>query len=592
MPAANPLVFGLKPDEILARTDALIAAAKAAEDRVGALSGAPGFGDVFLPLANAENDMERDHANATFWQYVHGDKDVRDASSAADKKLRDYGVESGLREDVYSRVKEALPSAAGREPEEARLAEKIALDFKRNGLDLSAEAKEKMKEIKKRMAELSIAFSKNVNEDKTERLFTREQLEGMPEDFLSGLKMSEKDGVTYYHCTMKYPEIIPIQKLCKVDATRREMDLANSTRCRDNVEILTELVKLRKQAANLLGYKTHADFKLEVKMAKTTSEVMTFLGDLTKLLRPLAEQEMTKLLSLKKAEKEARGEPFDGKINSWDVNYYNNILLTTEYQVDNEAIKPYFPMEAVTTGMLELYEELFSIKCVEVPNAETWHPDVRLFEVFDAESGELCGQFYLDLHPRDNKYTHAACFGLVPGHTKADGTRQHPVAAMVANFTKSTPERPSLLLHNEVVTYFHELGHVFHQILSKTKFARFHGTAVERDFVEAPSQLLENWCYEYPILKRLSKHYKTGEPIPESLAQPLAKSKNVLAGLLNLRQAFFATYDMKIHSIATEEEEANLDLNKLWEELRPAVSLIEQIPGTYPVAVSSDESRF
>lgn len=234
--------------------------------------------------------------------------------------------------------------------------------------------------------------------------------------------------------------------------------------------------------------------------------------------------------------------------------------------------------------MLELYEEIFGIKCVEVPGAATWHPDVRLFEVFDAGTNELCGQFYLDLFPRNDKYSHAACFGLVPGHTKADGTRQFPVAAMVANFSKSTAEKPSLLKHNEVVTFFHELGHVFHQILSKTKYARFHGTAVERDFVEAPSQLLENWTFEYPILRRLSKHFKTGEVIPESLAAPLSKSKNVLAGLLNLRQVFFASFDMEIHKITTDEEEAALDLNKLWAQLRPKISLIEQMPGTYPAA--------
>jgi Zn-dependent oligopeptidase len=299
-----------------------------------------------------------------------------------------------------------------------------------------------------------------VNEDKTERTFTKTELEGMPEDFIFALRTStrESDGATLYHVTMKYPDLIPTMKMAKREETRRVMDEANSTRCSENIPLLTEMVKLRRQAAHLLGYKNHADFKLEVKMAKTTPEVMKFLEDLVVLLKPLAEQELASLLALKKAEKETRGEPFDGKINSWDVNYYNRVLLETEHQVEDEKIKEYFSMEAVTTGMLELYEELFSIKCVEVPNAETWHPEVRLFEVFDASSNDLCGQFYLDLHPRDNKYGHAACFGLVPGHTRADGTRQFPVAAMVANFSKSTPERPSLLKHNEVVTYFHELG--------------------------------------------------------------------------------------------------------------------------------------
>lgn len=357
MPATNPLVFNLKPEDILATADKLIADSKAVEDKVAGLSsGKPAFGDVFAPLGAAENAMELEHSNATFWQYVHMDKDIRDASSAADKKLRDYGVESGLRVDVYTQVKAALDEAAKRpDPEEVRLGAKMALDYKRNGLDLSPEAQEKMKEIKKRLSELSITFSRTVNEDKTERLFTKEELEGMPDDFLSGLTTSTRPGPdgkeeTVYHVTMKYPDLIPAMKMAKREETRRILDQANSTRCESNIAVLTEAVKLRRQAAKLRGYANHADFQLEVKMAKTTAEVTKFLGELATLLRPLAEQELVKLLSLKKAEKEARGEPFDGKINSWDVNYYNRVLLETEYEVDDEKIKEYFSMEAVTTG--------------------------------------------------------------------------------------------------------------------------------------------------------------------------------------------------------------------------------------------------
>ncbi|KAG1077951.1 hypothetical protein G6F42_024515 [Rhizopus arrhizus] len=211
--------------------------------------------------------------------------------------------------------------------------------------------------------------------------------------------------------------------------------------------------------------------------------------------------------------------------------------------------------------MLDIYEKVLGLKFVKVPadKAVVWHPDVQLFECWDAvEDKSFSGFMYLDLFPRENKYPHAACFPLQPSYIAQDGERVAPIAAMVANFTKPTADKPSLLKHDEVVTLFHELGHVMHHLCSRTKYARFHGTSVEGDFVEAPSQMLENWCYDPKSLKYLTSHFKTGEPISDEIIGRIVKAKNVDAAMLNLRQLFFGIYDMSIHT----SDDENLDTTK------------------------------
>jgi len=238
-------------------------------------------------------------------------------------------------------------------------------------------------------------------------------------------------------------------------------------------------------------------------------------------------------------------------------------------------VKEYFPVSVVVPTILSIYQDLLGVKFIEIKDdaKDVWHPEVQQFAVWDKGSKDdsgFVGYCYLDLFPREAKYSHAAVWGLLPGYDLSSGKRHYPLTAMVANLAKPTPDRPALMRHDDVTTFFHEMGHVFHGLLSRTKYARFHGTAVARDFVEAPSQMLENWCWEPKVLEKMSSHYKTQEPLSSELIDKLIKSRYVNVGLFYLRQLFFAKFDLKVH---VDKEAA--DYTKLWNDLRESISLVK-----------------
>uniref|UniRef100_A0A671VIZ0 Thimet oligopeptidase 1 n=1 Tax=Sparus aurata TaxID=8175 RepID=A0A671VIZ0_SPAAU len=508
----NRLRWDLNPEQIQQLSDELITNTKIVYDRVGALDlDSVTFENTLKALADVEVEYTVQRNMLDFPQHVSSCKEVRTASTEADKRLSEFDVEMSMRDDVYQRI--------------------VAL--------------EEIKTIKKKLSNLSIDFNKNLNEDTTSLSFSRDELGGLPEDFLSSL---EQDG-DKLKVTLKYPHYFPTMKKCFVPETRRKLEEAFNSRCKEeNSAILKELVQLRAQKSSLLGFTTHADFVLEMNMAKSGKKVAGFLEELSRKLKPLGDEERTVILKLKEKECQKRNLPFNGELHAWDTRYFMTQVEETQYAVDQNLLKEYFPMEVVTRGLLDIYQELLGLSFELVAGAAVWHPDVTLYCVKDRSSGQVVGQFYLDLYPREGKYGHAACFGLQPGCLLPDGTRQMSVAAMVANFSKPTADAPSLLQHDEVETYFHEFGHVMHQLCAEADYAMFSGTHVERDFVEAPSQMLENWVWEREPLLRMSRHYKTGNAIPDELLDKLIKSRLANTGLFNLRQIVLAKVDQALHT--------------------------------------------
>lgn len=318
-------------------------------------------------------------------------------------------------------------------------------------------------------------------------------------------------------------------------------------------------------------------------MAKNTKTVNDFLGDLRTRLSPGGKDEIARLLALKKKDEEARGLSFDGSYYFWDNRFYDRLMIEQDYSIDENKISEYFPLQSTVTGMLKIFEELLGFVFVELGPEErakvsptgkaediAWHEDVILFSVWDdaSEGDGFVGYLYLDLHPRKGKYGHAANFNLEPGFIQKDGSRHYPATALVCNFSKPSATKPSLLKHDEVVTLFHELGHGIHDLAGRTRFARFHGTSTVRDFVEAPSQMLENWCWTPSVLKALSNQYETGEKIPDDLIEKLIATKHVNGALFNLRQLHFGIFDMTIHAPASHEALQAMNLPALYNELR------------------------
>ncbi|PVV00158.1 hypothetical protein BB559_000078 [Furculomyces boomerangus] len=565
--------YNLGVQEIQDVVEKLIKQGKAINDQIASVPLTEvSFENVIAPLAIDSNQSMVDYSKVTFLQHVSSSREIRDASMEAEKKLEEFDIECRMRKDVYRVVKalfDAKEKWSDLSSEDKRLLTKTELSYRRDGLNLSQEDSDKLMVLKKRISELSILYGRNISEGDAEALFTKEELEGLPEDFFEGREKKVDGSVEKYVVTTKYPDLFAVLKSADFESTRKTLLLVEERRCKENVPILQEAAKLRLRAAKLLGYKTHAEYVLEDKMAKKVENVLKFEENLQKLLEPLAEKEIKSLVEIKKGLNKKFVDS-DDSIYSWDSKYYFRLLKEKLYDIKEEEVKQYFSIDRVTDGLLDTYQKLLGLTFTQENNSLGWHKDALLYKVTDTETKDHVGHFWMDLHPREGKYNHAACWLLRAGYNKNNGTREYPVTAIVANFTKPTNSKPSLLKHDEVVTLFHEFGHAMHNICSKTKWSRFHGVNVETDFVEAPSQMLENWCWEPSVLQGFGKHYITNEPIPESLVKRLVDAKNLGAGLANLRQIFFGMFDMGIHNVETED----IDVNKTYSTLRKSISKV------------------
>ena len=610
-PPQAPPAFTGTPESIVEDTKRFIATSRKLYDSIAAQVSQQDatFGNVVLPMAHDENNFSLEAHILGFYQSVSGDQKLRDASTEVEKMMDDFSIESSMREDIFNLVDAILKKGERLDPESQRLLEKEHKNFINYGLSLPAGPKrDRFKDIKKRLSELSIMFSKNLNEEAGGLWFTPEELEGVPADVLSTLK--KEDGK--YWLTFKYPDLFPTLKYAKNAETRKKVSIANENKCNQNIPIFKESIVLRDEAARLLGYPNHATFRLEDKMAKTPETVNTFLDGLRSKLKAGGLKEIETLKALKKQDIESRGEKFDDHYFLWDHRFYDRMMEERDFELDQQLISEYFPLQTTIRGMLEIFEELMGLHFVEITGEDrdaisasgkggdiVWHEEVQVFSVWDDEDqgSGFVGYLYLDLFPRQGKYGHAANFNIQPGFTTKDGKRRYPATALVCNFSKPTPKKPSLLKHDEVVTLFHELGHGIHDLVSKTTYARFHGTNTVRDFVEAPSQMLENWCWTPSQLISLSRHYSTlspaylqawrdsqpqsdsasppSEKLPDSLINKMLSAKHLNDALFNLRQLHFGIFDMTVHQPTSHAEISQLNFSELYNQLRKDISQIE-----------------
>jgi len=457
-----------------------------------------------------------------------------------------------LNEELFKKVKSVYSQkdSLGLNVEQSMLLEKKYKAFSRNGANLSDDNKEALREIDKKLSSLSLKFGENVlaETNRFELQITREEdLAGLPDDVIEEAKeiatSREKDGWIF---TLDYPSYIPFMKYARNRELRKKMAIAFGARGfhgdeLDNKDIVLETAKLRYKRANLLGYSSHADFVLEERMAETPQKVQDFLDQLLEKAQPAALREYREL------EDFARELDQIDRLEKWDSGYYGEKLKQKLFELDDEMLKPYFKLENVIDGVFNISNKLFDLHFREVFDIPKYHPDVKTYKVIDSEDKEIA-LFYADFHPRPGKRDGAWMTSYRPQFQK-DENDYRPHISIVCNFTKPTKSTPSLLTFNEVTTLFHEFGHALHGMLAATTYPSLSGTSVYWDFVELPSQVLENWCYEPEALQLFAKHYQTGELIPQELITRIKKASNFHEGMATLRQISFGKLDMSWHGI-------------------------------------------
>lgn len=544
------------PDQINAAREAVIAEA----DRVvRGVVDAPGDGrsyaNTLAPLEEVGDLLLRAHGRYAFMRQVSTDADVRAAAEVCEEALDKYGIELSFREDLHAAITTyaATSDAAALTGERARLLEKTLRDYRRNGFGLPPEQRARVKQLKGRLVELDLAFSKNIDTWDDAILVSREQLAGLPRSFIEGLRTEGEGGDLRYRVSLDYPEMFPFLDHAESEELRKELqEKAFRKGGEQNVRILEDAIGVRDELAQLLGYGSWAAYVIEEKMARTPETVRAFLDDLGAKVAPKLRLDLDAMREEKRAH---TGDPA-AEVHLWDWRFYHTRLRKTRYAVDEFEVARYFPLDATLDGMFDIYQRLFGVRFLPLDDARAWHPDVRAFAVADAAGGEPLAFFFMDLFPRPDKFGHAAAFALVGGRRLATGGYQQPVSAIVANFTKPTEREPSLLKHPEVETLFHEFGHIVHQTLTRAECLRFAGTRVQRDFVEAPSQMLEHWCWLPEVLAGFTRHVDTGEPLPHSLLDAMLAAKQLDSGVITARQLYFANLDMAYHTGGTPDTTA------------------------------------
>ncbi len=500
----------------------------------------PTFQTVLAPLDHVADLLTRTNAESGFCGYVHPDADTREAAKKAEARIASWASDLWFRDDLYRAVTRFAETdeAARLDGEPARLLRFTLRDLRRAGHELSETDRARVRELTRRLVELGIAFERNIAEHRDHLAVTRDDLDGLPDSYIDGLEEGE-DGLL--QVTMAYPHVVPfMENARRRDLRERLSRKFNSRAVETNRPILEEAIRLRREIARIFGRPSWAHHQLEERMAANPEAVEAFYEELIPPLTRAAEAEIARMTELLVADGE---EP---PLQLWDWRYYDTVLRRSEYGVDPHEVASYFPLERVLDGLFDLTGQVFGLRYerVDVP---VWHPDVVAYSIIDADTRTHLATFYMDLFPREGKFSHAAAFTLVPGRRLPDGTYQRPVSAIVANFTKPTADRPSLLQHSEVTTLFHEFGHILHQTLTRTELASFSGTNTERDFVEAPSQIMEHWTWRPEVLARFARHHETGEPIPVDLVDRLAAARRLNIGLATLRQIQFGVLDLAIH---------------------------------------------
>lgn len=475
---------------------------------------------------------------------------LRDAATEAIKQLQEWGVGAEYREDVYLTLKAYADTQPQLFGEDKKLLDEIMRDYRRAGLALPKAERDEVEKLRKQLTALTTDFESNITKAQKAVKFTQAELAGVPDEFLAqkGIKTGDDEFTIMANITWQY---LMVMENAKREDVRKRLEIERYNLARQaNVPLLEQILALRNQIAHKLGYATWADFQIETKMAKTGDRALAFLKETSTGLQPKFDAEKAEFQALKARDTGTANPP----LHIWDWRYYANQLKKEKYNVDAEQLRVFFPYEKVLDGMFKIYQRIFELRFDLIDPPYKWVDGILLYAVSDSVTGEPLGLFYLDMFPREGKFNHFAQFGLIEGKQLPDGRYQRPTVGLVCNFPPPAPGKPSLLSHNEVETLFHEFGHAMHSILTRAKFSRFAGTAVPRDFVEAPSQMLEAWVWDKKVLDSFAADYRDpGRKIPQKILAKLKEAKLATVGHFYRRQFSFGILDLTLHSQIRED---------------------------------------
>lgn len=566
-PFSLPPFSAIRPEDIVPAVQSALADCRAAVERVVAQPGPFTWDNLCQPLAESDDRLSRIWSPIGHLNSVKNSPELRAAYEQALPLLSEYGTWVGQHEGLYQAYRSLKEGAAfeALSVPQRKAVDNALRDFELSGIGLSADKQQRYGEIVARLSELGSTYSNNVLDATMgwSKLITDEaELSGLPESALAQAQaMAQAKEQEGWLLTLDMPSYLPVLTYADNRALREEMYRAFATRASDqgpnagkwdNSEVMAETLALRHELAQLLGFDTYADKSLATKMAESPEQVIGFLSDLAKRARPQAEQELAQLRAF------AKQHYGVDELEAWDITYYGEKQKQHLFSISDEQLRPYFPEQRVVEGLFEVVKRIYGITAKERKDVETWHTDVRFFDLFDA-NGELRGSFYLDLYARENKRGGAWMDDCVGSLRKADGTLQKPVAYLTCNFNRPLGDQPALFTHNEVTTLFHEFGHGLHHMLTQIDTAGVSGiNGVPWDAVELPSQFMENWCWEPEALAFISGHYQSGEPLPKAMLDKLLAAKNYQAALFILRQLEFGLFDFRMHFEYSPEKGAQI----------------------------------
>jgi oligopeptidase A len=553
-----PAFAHIKPEHVEPAIDRLLAENRANIARLLDVVSEHSWENTIEPIEEWEDRLSRAWSPVSHMNSVVNSDELRAAYNACLPKLSEYGTEMGQNRRLFEAYK-----AVNERADELRLdtAQRKVLDnalrdFRLSGVDLPADQQARYKAISQQLSELTSKFSDNLLDATnawSKRLDDAAALDGMPPSAIAlARQTAEQRGESGYVLTLDFPSYYPVMTYAEDAGLRRELYEAYNTRASeqgphagqwDNSEVMERILALRHEKAQLLGFANYAEYSLATKMARSTDQVVGFLEDLARRSKPQAEKELAELQAF------AREQHGVEELNPWDISYYAEKLRQHRYSISSEEVKPYFPETRVVPGMFAVIGRLFGVIIHEVTDGsvETWHPDVKFYEIRDAETGGVRGQFYFDLYARAKKRG-GAWMDDCQGRMKSSHREQIPVAYMTCNFTPPVDGKAALLTHDEVETLFHEFGHGLHHMLTRIDYPAVSGiSGVAWDAVELPSQFMENFCWQREGLDLISGHHETGEPIPEDLFQRMMAAKNFQSAMMMVRQLEFSLFDFRIH---------------------------------------------